>query len=112
MTEKATAGWYEDPSDEELMRYWDGDNWLNRVEVVHRPRPRQASGWSPDTYLTTGFMLLFVAGVLVAGVADSPLDLDAIGPTTALVAFLSALGSFWFSIGIVAKGVQVGRRHN
>ena len=45
MTDGVPAGFYPDPDDKEIQRYWDGNTWTN---VRQRPEPHIADGWYPD----------------------------------------------------------------
>ena len=53
MAPQPTPGWYPDPDDSSLQRYWDGSHWTSdRIEAA--PPPGQVStapapaGWYPD----------------------------------------------------------------
>ena len=40
--QKAPAGWYYDPADEAIYRYWDGERWTERLSdtvTTEIPRP-------------------------------------------------------------------------
>lgn len=45
VTVARAAGWYADPDDASLIRYWDGRQWTDR----RRPRPSWAGAVAPDT---------------------------------------------------------------
>ena len=39
---KAPAGWYYDPADEAIYRFWDGERWTNRLsDTVTTEIPRR-----------------------------------------------------------------------
>lgn len=41
---QAPAGWYYDPADEAIYRYWDGERWTERLSdtvTTELPRPPQ-----------------------------------------------------------------------
>lgn len=40
--QKAGPGWYYDPADEAIYRYWDGERWTNRLsDTVTTELPRR-----------------------------------------------------------------------
>ena len=69
-------------------------------------RPSAQKGWSPEEYLVYGFGALLCA-VLVAGLGLG----GGVGPIELLLLTpFSALSTLWLSVGVIAKGVEVGRR--
>jgi len=40
------AGWYDDPQEHDLLRYWDGTQWTTHTSPRHRPQAEQSSGGS------------------------------------------------------------------
>ncbi|MGB7447630.1 MAG: RDD family protein [Ornithinimicrobium sp.] len=47
------AGWYDDPQERDLLRYWDGTQWTTHTSPRHRPSVDQGSGGSygsPQAY--------------------------------------------------------------
>lgn len=101
---KAKAGWKQDPVDPTLTRYWTGDAWASRVEVIERPA-YDDGGWDPEAHLFLGVVLLFVGiGIVLYGGFDE-VDLPQV-----IGALITIPGWIFLAIGIIAKGVQVGRR--
>ena len=45
MTDRVPAGFYPDPDNKEIQRYWDGNIWTN---LGQRPDPHTADGWYLD----------------------------------------------------------------
>ncbi len=44
-TQRTTAGWYQDPSDADALRWWDGSNWTGQVRPKDAPPPSGVSSW-------------------------------------------------------------------
>ncbi|KOS56421.1 hypothetical protein Z051_09400 [Rhodococcus rhodochrous KG-21] len=67
------AGWYPDPGDPSLVRYWDGNQWSPRTAPKfstpppppRRPQP-SAKAAKNGKLVATGFALFVVTGVIVA----------------------------------------------
>jgi hypothetical protein len=67
-------------------------------------RPEQDRSWSPETYLGYGAALtVLVLLLFVLGLGLGPIELLLLAP-------VSLLATVWLAIGIIAKGVEVGRR--
>lgn len=106
MTDKSKAepGWYEDPADAAQERYWTGTEWLSRVQAIS---PEPSRGMSPNGYLGYGLALLVIGGAALGADGSS---LNNPGAVDLLGLLIAAVGSTLWAIGLVAKGVQVGRR--
>lgn len=76
MTKVGIKGWYPDPTDDNLIRYWDGQRWVGKSRyraVVPSPRQR----WSEmDTTIkiVLGVMLLMLVAFIVFLVVDLALS--------------------------------------
>lgn len=71
------AGWYPDPGDPSLVRYWDGTEWSPRTAPkfsTPAPPPRRPQPTAKDErngkLLAAGFGLLIVLGLVVAAVVS------------------------------------------
>lgn len=42
---QSTAGWYQDPSGADALRWWDGANWTGQVRPKDAPPPSGVSSW-------------------------------------------------------------------
>lgn len=99
---KAKAGWYENKG---VLEYWDGGAWTGRTKAGSK-----TLSMSPNEYLWIGVAISVASGgfafvgTLVGDDAQASLFLAA-----SVVGFL---GWIVLSIGIVAKGVQIGRDHS
>ncbi|MHB1171567.1 MAG: DUF2510 domain-containing protein [Lacisediminihabitans sp.] len=47
-TALAPFGWYPDPADSPMLRWWDGSSWTERLEYP-RPEIQPAAGYSTRT---------------------------------------------------------------
>ena len=46
------AGWYDDPADPAMARYWDGEQWTSRVRPKDSPEPPPPSYASAPSFTT------------------------------------------------------------
>ncbi|MFD1826198.1 MULTISPECIES: DUF2510 domain-containing protein [Mumia] len=65
------AGWYPDPKDEALFRYWDGASWTTRTSS--EPRDPHAPRRRPAALVAAALLALFALGVLGAGIKSGQL---------------------------------------
>jgi hypothetical protein len=69
---------------------------------LYRPEPDRS--WGPEAYLVYGAVLTALVLVIFAlGLGLGPIELLLLTP-------LSLVATVWLAIGIIAKGVEVGRR--
>ena len=54
------AGWYHDPQEPSVLRYWDGDRWTTDMQ----PAPQRASA-QPEPWLTNRVAIGIVVGLLI-----------------------------------------------
>jgi hypothetical protein len=67
---------------------------------------RNEKGWGPDDYLLLGFI-----GVVLSGVIGAVVAYAGDGASGVTIAWIGgATSGIFFTIGIIAKGVQVGNR--
>lgn len=108
---KATSGWYADPKLPNTMRYWSGEGW---TEQRYEKRPRALSqppalrwGERPEGLMWGSLILAFSLG-LIAGLVYLFTQSELVGliAVAAAIYFTSAV----FSIGLIAKGVELGIR--
>ncbi len=55
------AGWYEDPEDSVVKRYWDGERWTQRTRRPATPKRRTVTKWC-----AVGVLALLVVGGFLA----------------------------------------------
>ena len=68
----------------------------------------EARHWEPGSYLLVGLAALAGAGLVMLGGLIFP---EAMGLVAVLAGIVATFGTVILSIGIIAKGVQVGRHH-
>lgn len=96
---RAKAGWYPHKSMPGMLRYWNGDEWVEGVLPRRAPaavrKPEAPAGW-----IVLGFIVALIGGALTA-VSDD-VGLGFIG----LVVL--GVGSIFVSAGTIAAGVRLG----
>ena len=107
---------YEEP--DRLVRVWEvtprgADRNVGRSQdppAVGDPgeaplfRPEPDRSWGPEAYLGSGAALgLVLMLVLGLGLGLGPIELVLLAP-------VAVLATVWLAIGVIAKGVEVGRR--
>lgn len=106
-TSKAAPGWYADVKRPGLERRWTGIAWADEW------RP-PLSFWSrPEGFMLTGFLVQLIGGLaglfFVIGAEGADNDaLAVLGFVT--LGIVGLIGGALFIIGIIAKGVAVGRQ--
>ena len=106
---RAAAGWYLHPQERHSLRFWDGTAWTaDRAPAPGAgvaPEPSKRSLASPRDMLAFGLGMSVIGGVLAGAIASS-------NPSAAYFAIAATylVGGIPLTIGIIAKGVQIGRR--
>jgi hypothetical protein len=106
---EAAPGWYHDPKLPNTMRYWSEDGWTEqryelRPRVLSKPPPL-GFGERPGGIMLGALLLAFGLGII-----DGIVWL--ISERAGLIGFFAAVyfSSALFSIGLIAKGVELGIR--
>ena len=73
-------GWFPDPGNHEVLRWWDGTRWTDHVRSTQRPVPPQRP-WFRQPWLWIVVGVLLVAGVVANAVGDENLSPTAASDT-------------------------------
>lgn len=89
MTQQSPApGWYPDPSNPSLQRYWDGSGW--RAPESSPPRPTRNN--NREAAIGIGVVVLVVIGLVM---------------TMQSVSLMTGSGQIWTGVGMVGAGTAL-----